>query len=144
VRWLATARLACAGAAAAVGGSVGLLLQLVAMEPPGAAPSLCVWECAGLRREEWDAAWGGAGPSETDAELAQKLGQLQPFMAVFSLECMGKLAYLGQPSTILARQAGPCRTTRRSRGASWKTSRSPSGSPCSPAAACRVSAHRFT
>jgi hypothetical protein len=35
------------------------------------------------------------GCSEKDAKLAQKLGQLQPSMAVFLLECMGQLAYLG-------------------------------------------------
>jgi hypothetical protein len=27
--------------------------------------------------------------------LAQKLGQLQPFIAVFLQECMGQLAYFG-------------------------------------------------
>jgi hypothetical protein len=34
-----------------------------------------------------------------DAKLAQKLGQLQPSIAVLSHECMGQLAYLGQPNT---------------------------------------------
>jgi hypothetical protein len=29
---------------------------------------------------------------ETDAKLAQKLGELQAFMAVFPQECMGRLA----------------------------------------------------
>jgi hypothetical protein len=33
--------------------------------------------------------------SEEDTKLAQKLDQLQPFMAVFRLECMGQLAYFG-------------------------------------------------
>ena len=33
--------------------------------------------------------------SEKDAKLAQKLDQLQPFMAVFLLECMGQLASFG-------------------------------------------------
>jgi hypothetical protein len=33
--------------------------------------------------------------SEKDAKLAQKLGQLQPFMAVFLLECMGQLVSFG-------------------------------------------------
>ena len=33
--------------------------------------------------------------SEKDAELAQKLGQLQPFMAAFPQECMGQLASFG-------------------------------------------------
>ena len=34
-------------------------------------------------------------PSEKDAELAQKLGQLQPFIAVLPRECMGQPAYFG-------------------------------------------------
>ena len=33
--------------------------------------------------------------SEKDAKLAQKLGQLQPFIPVFLQECMGQLAYFG-------------------------------------------------
>ena len=33
--------------------------------------------------------------SAKDAKLAQKLGQLQPFMAVSLLECTGQLAYFG-------------------------------------------------
>jgi hypothetical protein len=33
--------------------------------------------------------------SEKDAKLAQKLGQLQPFIAVLPLECMGQLASFG-------------------------------------------------
>jgi hypothetical protein len=33
--------------------------------------------------------------SEKDAKLAQKLGQLQPFAAVFPQECMGQLASFG-------------------------------------------------
>jgi hypothetical protein len=33
--------------------------------------------------------------SEKDTKLAQKLDQLQPFVAVFLLECMGQLAYFG-------------------------------------------------
>ena len=33
--------------------------------------------------------------SEKDAKLAQKLGQLQPFIAVFPQECMGQLASFG-------------------------------------------------
>jgi hypothetical protein len=36
-----------------------------------------------------------AGCSEKDAKLTQKLGQLQPFVAVFPQECMGQLAYFG-------------------------------------------------
>ena len=35
------------------------------------------------------------GCSEKDAKLAQKLGQLQPFIAVFPQECMGQLASFG-------------------------------------------------
>jgi hypothetical protein len=30
---------------------------------------------------------------EKDIELAQKLGELQPFIAVFPQECMGQLAF---------------------------------------------------
>jgi hypothetical protein len=41
----------------------------------------------------------GADPSERDATLAQKLGQLQPFLAVFPQECMGQLAYFGPTLT---------------------------------------------
>ena len=33
--------------------------------------------------------------SEKDAKLAQKLGQLQPFIAMFPRECMGQLASFG-------------------------------------------------
>ena len=33
--------------------------------------------------------------SEKDAKLAQKLGQLQPFIAVFPPECMGQLGSFG-------------------------------------------------
>ena len=40
--------------------------------------------------------------SEKDTKLAQKLGQLEPFIAVFPQECMGQLAYFGQPNTFLA------------------------------------------
>ena len=36
-----------------------------------------------------------AHPSEKDAKLAQKLGQLQPFIAVFPQECVGQLASFG-------------------------------------------------
>jgi hypothetical protein len=39
---------------------------------------------------------------EKDAKLAQKLGQLHPFIAVFPQECMGKLAYFG-PTERLSR-----------------------------------------
>jgi hypothetical protein len=40
--------------------------------------------------------------SKKDAKLAQKLGQLQPFIAVFPQECMANLHLLGQPNTFLA------------------------------------------
>jgi hypothetical protein len=38
---------------------------------------------------------GWAKVIEEDATLAQKLGQLQPFIAVFPQECMGQPAYFG-------------------------------------------------
>jgi hypothetical protein len=34
-------------------------------------------------------------PSEKDPKLARKLGQLQPFVAVFPQECVGQLASFG-------------------------------------------------
>ena len=37
----------------------------------------------------------GDAASEKDAKLAQKLGQLQPFIAVFPHACMGQLASVG-------------------------------------------------
>jgi hypothetical protein len=33
--------------------------------------------------------------SEKDAKLAQRLGQLQPFIAILPQECMGQLASFG-------------------------------------------------
>jgi hypothetical protein len=39
--------------------------------------------------------FGMVAMSEKDAMLAQKLGQLQPFIAVFPQECMGQLASFG-------------------------------------------------
>jgi hypothetical protein len=47
------------------------------------------------RGRERDGDGGGAPCSEEDAELAQKLGQLQPFLAVFPQECMGQPASFG-------------------------------------------------
>ena len=74
------------------------------------------------RRDKWTAAWhhtcmaGGSrgsarfsrrrdcrrvkrvscgGCSEKDVKLVQKLGQLQPFIAVLTPECMGQLASFG-------------------------------------------------
>ena len=48
-------------------------------------------------------AWKVVGESERDAKLSQKLGRLQPFIAVFAQECMGlgNLHLLGQPNTFL-------------------------------------------
>ena len=43
-----------------------------------------------------------AATSENDAKLAQKLRQIQPFIAVFSPECMANLHILGQPNSFLA------------------------------------------
>jgi hypothetical protein len=37
----------------------------------------------------------GCNQSEKGTKLAQKLGQLQPFIAVSPQECMGQLAYFG-------------------------------------------------
>ena len=46
-----------------------------------------------LRHEE--AAQQQQHASEEDAELAQRLGQLQPFIAVVRAECVGQLAPFG-------------------------------------------------
>ena len=46
-------------------------------------------------------------PSEKDAKLAQKLGQLQPFTAVFPQECMGQLASF-RPTGHLSRPVAVC------------------------------------
>jgi hypothetical protein len=45
--------------------------------------------------------------------LAQKLGQLQPFIAVFPNKCMANLHLLGRPDTLLARPAGSIRRRRK-------------------------------
>ena len=56
---------------------------------------------------------GDHAESENDAELAQKLGQLQPFLAVFPHESMGQLAsfgptgVLGQPDPFVAKATYP-------------------------------------
>ena len=42
------------------------------------------------------------GASEKDTKFAQKLGQLQPFLAAFPQECRANLHRLGQPDTFLA------------------------------------------
>ena len=44
------------------------------------------------------------GESEKDAKSAQKLGQLQPFIAVF-LQAWANMHLLGQPNTSLAHDA---------------------------------------
>ena len=45
--------------------------------------------------------------SEKGAKLAQKLGQLQPFIALFSQEYNhGSLHLVGQPNTFVARSHG--------------------------------------
>jgi hypothetical protein len=44
----------------------------------------------------------GGDQSEQDAKLAQKLGQLQPFIALFPHKCMGQLYLLDQPDSFLA------------------------------------------
>ena len=47
------------------------------------------------------------GPaSEKDAKLAQKLGQLQSFIAAFPQECMGQLASVGPYLTPSLARAG--------------------------------------
>jgi hypothetical protein len=47
----------------------------------------------------------GDAAGEKAAASAQKLGQLQPFVAVFPQECMANLHILGQPNTFLAADA---------------------------------------
>ena len=58
---------------------------------------------------------GARGASEKDAKLAQNLGQLQPFTAVFPHECTGQRASFGpQPNTLVAQvlhmRMNPART----------------------------------
>ena len=43
--------------------------------------------------------------SEKDAKLAQKLGQLQPFIVVLHRNTWADLHFLGQPNTFLDRRA---------------------------------------
>jgi hypothetical protein len=62
----------------------------------GAGPGLTVLLARGLHAQ---------AQSEKDARLAQKLGQHQPFMTVFPLECMGQLAPFGQSNIFLAQVA---------------------------------------
>ena len=49
----------------------------------------------GVPRPNEPAVTAAALASEKAAKLAQNLGQLQPFIAVFPQECMGQLAYFG-------------------------------------------------
>ena len=50
-------------------------------------------------------------------KLAQKLGQLQPFIAAFLLECMGQpRIFLGQPNTLLAAVGGAAPVDRAGGG----------------------------
>jgi hypothetical protein len=49
----------------------------------------------GARRWRGGRGAGGGATGEKDAKLAQKLGQLQPFAAVFPQECTGQLASFG-------------------------------------------------
>jgi hypothetical protein len=50
---------------------------------------------AGLRQSPWLGEQKANDESEKDAKLAQKLGQLQPPIAVLPEECMGQLASFG-------------------------------------------------
>ena len=49
---------------------------------------------------------GGGHEGEEDAALAQKLGHLQPFIAVFPSECTGQLASCG-PTFRTPFESGP-------------------------------------
>jgi hypothetical protein len=64
--------------------------------PPRAAPRRAAAVKCGAAAALGGAAGGGGvvggGGGEKDAKLAQKLGQLQPFGAVFPQECMGQFA----------------------------------------------------
>ena len=64
---------------------LGLLAELENYRQPAALPTEAPAPRRRLRRRE----------GENDAELAQKLGQRQPFVAVFPQECMGQLAPFG-------------------------------------------------
>jgi hypothetical protein len=52
--------------------------------------------------------WGGRTLCEKGAKLAQKLGQLQPVIAVFPRECMGQRAYFCPSLTPLSLVQGVC------------------------------------
>jgi hypothetical protein len=85
-------------------GTVGQLTQLTLKELQTRA------EEAGIPEDDIDEAGDSTNPkaalaallerhapteSEKDAELAQKLGQLQPFLAVFPQECTAQLVSFG-------------------------------------------------
>ena len=55
----------------------------------------CARQLRGTRLSAELAEMGAGRQSEQDAELAQKLGQLQPSQAVFPPECVGQLASFG-------------------------------------------------
>ena len=57
------------------------------------------WGCATATRCRVGSSNRPASSSEKDANLAQKLGQLQPFIAISSHECLGQLASVG-PGTL--------------------------------------------
>ena len=73
----------------------------------------------------------GRTQDEKDAKLAQKLGQLQPFIAAFPQECIwGNLHLLGQPNTFFS--LAQARAHRRERyggprGGRWRAADHPGG-----------------
>jgi hypothetical protein len=86
------------GAAAVAFAAVWQLLCVE--EPPAAAPVFKMKLVSGPSAAALplDAKADPPAPpakSEKDAKLAQKLGQLQPFTAVFPQDCMGQLAPFG-------------------------------------------------
>ena len=64
-----------------------------------------------------DFAWSG----EKGARFAQKLGQLQPVLAIFPQECMGQLTYFGAQLTPFSLQhwRRPALGGGRARGSGW-------------------------
>jgi hypothetical protein len=73
---------------------VGAGVHVPAAEPRGRGLRGAHGAQEGAEPEEPDGPAHG-DPSEEDAKLAQKLGQLQPFIAVSRQECMGQLAAFG-------------------------------------------------
>ena len=72
-------------------GSDGSYLHLAPLAERELSPQ--VRDAAG--RAEHRRLHAGRPQSEKDAKLAQKLGQLQHFLAVLPQECMGQLASFG-------------------------------------------------